>query len=419
VLDNKHPLALPAPVIASDSAPCADWKDRADARIENIRKRDAEITVTGPNGDPLPGVSIVLEQTRQDFPFGAGMSKLLLGNTRYQEFFRSHFNWAVFDNESKWYANEPEQGCVTYTHADALNAWCLRHAIKVRGHCLFWEPAKWQPAWVRKLGTAELRTAAEERLRSAVTHFRGKFLHWDVNNEILHGSFFRDRLGEAIWPWMFARTHELDPDARLFINEFNILSVDQDYQEVETDAYVAQVRKLLDRGAPITDVGIQGHVWAEDILKTPGVIEERLDRVATLGLPVWITEFDVADEDENARADKLELIYRTAYSHPAVAGIFMWSVWAGDSWRGPNASIVNLDWSLNAAGRRYERLMCEWSTRVSGATGADGRFRFRGFYGRYNAILSVPGHTPRVCSFALPQGAGRANVTLALQDSFS
>jgi hypothetical protein len=75
------------------------------------------------------------------------------------------------------------------------------------------------------------------------------------------------------------------------------------------------------RGAPIHGVGIQGHIWGEDILANPGVLKERLDKVAALGLPIWITEFDVANDNETSCADKLELVYRTAYSHPAVKGI--------------------------------------------------------------------------------------------------
>jgi len=36
--------------------------------------------------------------------------------------------------------------------------------------------------------------AIDARLESVVPHFRGKFLHWDVNNEMLHGDFFKSRL---------------------------------------------------------------------------------------------------------------------------------------------------------------------------------------------------------------------------------
>src|SRR4029078_4426144 len=110
-----------------------------------------------------------------------------------------------------------------------------------------------------------------------------------------HGTFFVDRAGKDVHSWMYKRARELDPSVKLFVNEFNVLSVDKNFQETQTDAYVAQVRDLLKQGAPIDAVGIQGHLWKEDVLAHPEVIGQRLDKVAGLGLPIWITEFDVAD----------------------------------------------------------------------------------------------------------------------------
>lgn len=371
---------------ASNAA--ADWKAQADARIEQLRKQDVRLQVVNARGEPVPGVRIEARQVRKAFPFGAAMGRAILGNPRLQEFFKDHFNWAVFENESKWYANERSPGRADYTTVDAMFAWCQANGIPVRGHCVFWEPEKWQTKWVQPLTGDALREAVERRLESVVPHFRGKFVHWDVNNEMLHGDFFKARLGESIWPWMFQRAHALDPDAKLFVNEFNILSVDQDFKEVQTNEYVAHTRWLIDQGAPIHGVGIQGHIWTEDILSKPHVLKERLDKVATLNLPIWISEFDVADDDERSCADKLELVYRTAYSHPAVEGIVMWVVWAGNSWRGPNAGIARRDWTLNEAGKQYEALMREWSTETSGDSSTEGLFAFRAFHGDYEVTAT-------------------------------
>ena len=185
------------------------WRAEADARIEKIRMQDFQIQVLDGQNRPAAGVQIECRQMRPAFPFGAAMSREVLTNPRYQNFFRSHFNWAVFNNESKWYANEPARGQVSYADADRMLAWCQTNHILVRGHNLFWSPEKWQPRWVAGLGSNDLRQAVEGRLESATTHFRGRFQQWDVNNEMLHGGFFRDRLGEAIEPWMFQRAHEL------------------------------------------------------------------------------------------------------------------------------------------------------------------------------------------------------------------
>lgn len=298
-------------------------RTEADARIREIRQRPAQIRIVDEQGKPAAGVTVEVRQTRKAFPFGAAIGRAITRNAQYQDFFKSHFNWAVFENESKWYSNQRVPDQDYYAVADAMALWCRDNGIAMRGHCIFWEPEKWQSDWVTELDAGQLRAAVEHRMDSAVKHFRGTFLHWDVDNEMLHGSFFKDRLGEDIRVWMYKRARELDPEAKLFTNEFNILSVDKDFKEVQTDEYVAQVRKLLEQGAPIDGVGIQGHIWSEDILAHPEVIKQRLDKVAALGLPIWISEFDVADADEKSNADKLELVYRTAYSHPAVEGIVM------------------------------------------------------------------------------------------------
>jgi len=214
---------------------------------------------------------------------------------------------------------------------------------------------------------------------------------------------------------MFKRVHELDPDVKLFVNDFNVLSVDKDFEKVETDEYVTSIRRLLDQGTPIHGIGIQGHVWKEDILATPGVVKERLDKVATLGLPIWITEFDVADDNETSCAEKLDLVYRTAYSHPAVEGIIMWVFWSGGSWRGPNAGLARRDWTLNEAGKRYEALMKEWSTQTSGKTDQDGVFSFRGFHGDYEATVTRADGTKTDVSFSIEKGEKQQEVRIQLK----
>ncbi len=394
--------------------PIADWNTEANARIARLRQSLVRVQVINDMGDPATRLSLGVRQVRQAFPFGSAMSRNLLRNQRYADFFKAHFNWAVFGNESKWYSNERVQSQEDYRDADALLAWCRTNQIPVRGHCIFWEPEKWQPKWVRDLAGDPLRQAVERRLTNAVTHFRGGFVHWDVNNEMLHGAFFKDRLGESIWPWMFKRAHELDPDVKLFVNEFNILSVDQAFDKVQTDEYVDSVRRLLDQGVPIHGVGIQGHVWREKIMANPQVVKERLDKVAALDLPIWITEFDVADEDPSACADVLELVYRTAFSHPTVEGIIMWVFWAGDSWRGPNAGLARRDWTLNEAGQRYESLMKEWSTEISGTTDAQGCLSFRGFHGDYTATVTGADGTKTTLSFSIERGRDPQEVTIRL-----
>ena len=49
--------------------------------------------------------------------------------------------------------------------------------------------------------------------------------HWDVNNEMLHGEFYVDKLNDStIREWMFHKVRELDSNVTLFLNEYEVVA---------------------------------------------------------------------------------------------------------------------------------------------------------------------------------------------------
>ncbi len=122
----------------------------------------------------------------------------------------------------------------------------------------------------------------------------------------------------------------------------------------------------------------------------------------------------MADADESSNADKPEIVYRTAYSHPSVEGIMTWVFWAGSSWRGPNAGLARKDWTLTEAGLRYESLMAEWSTNAFGATDTDGIFLCRGFFGDYEVTVALGNASPVTQTFTLIPGEGNQVITVSV-----
>ncbi|MBN1695918.1 MAG: endo-1,4-beta-xylanase [Spirochaetales bacterium] len=376
-----------------------DWEGEANTRIEETRKRDAVLSIVDAGGSPVQSGTIQVRQTRHQFAFGTAIASEINSNATYADFFKNNFEWAVFENESKWYSNESSQGNVSYSTADQMYDFCETNNIKVRGHCIFWAVEDYIQDWVKNLSAQQLRSALESRLNSVVTHFKGKFLHWDVNNEMLHGSFFRDKLGDSIVPWMFEETHRLDPDCLLFVNDYNVVTYG------ETDLYIAQIRDLLDQGAPVHGIGVQCHF--EDEIN-PYVVYDRIDKLSQFGIPIWCSEFDVENSNVTVRADLFETFYRVAFSHPAVEGIMMWGFWAGRHWKGADAAIVDQDWTINAAGRRYFDLIDEWTTETSGSI-SGGEYSFRGFHGEYEVITGGA-----VGTFTLSPGNGAARITVTV-----
>ncbi|XP_060173350.1 endo-1,4-beta-xylanase 1-like [Lycium barbarum] len=341
-------------------------------QTEKIRKRDVILKFSGSDS-----ASVKVRQKQNSFPFGSCICRTNMDNEDFNDFFIKNFNWAVFGNELKWYSTEAQQGKIDYRDADELLDFCTRNNIQVRGHCIFWEVESTVQAWIRSLNNNDhLMTAIQNRLSGLLTRYKGKFKHYDVNNEMMHGSWYQDRLGKEIWAHMFKKAHQLDPSAILFVNDYHV----EDGCDTRScpEKYIEHILDLQDQGAPVGGIGIQGHI---DSPVGP-IICSALDKLSILGLPIWFTEVDVSSNNEHVRADDLEVMLREAFAHPAVEGVILWGFWELFMSR-ENAHLVNAEGDLNEAGKRYLALKQEWLSHAHGHIDDQGQFNFRGFHGSY------------------------------------
>ena len=286
--------------------------------------------------------------------------------------------------------------------------------ITIRGHTVFWAKTKWVQQWVQDLSNADLQSAMETRVKNLISRYKERLIHWDVNNEMLDGSFYKDRLGESIRPWMFNRVKELDPSTLTFVNDYNIIRT-----PYEVDEYKQQITGLINQGAIIDGIGVQGH-FVVDRPVDGAQVKASLDSLAELNLPIWITEYDSMTSDVEQRADDLETVYRVAFAHPAVKGILMWGFWELEHWRGADGALVDADWTVNAAGQRYQQLMEEWKTSLNGLiTNTAGKTdAFRGFHGKYAVTVNYPDDQQEVFEVYLPsEGGDTGEVEFNLQKS--
>jgi len=378
-----------------------NWRAEANSRIEQFRKRDAVLRVVDANGTPLSATSINVKQVDQEFAFGAALNDQQLANASYTNFFKDNFDWATSENALKWRTNEFARDLEIYGDADALVDFTESNGIKLRGHSLLWADDSGSPDWVRAgdgtslLSSAELQAEVDERLESVVTRYQGKPEHWDVINESLDLPFFEQELGPNTNADTFRKAAALDPNAVLFTNEFGIIDGAANYG----DEYRTLIQNLQAANVPVGGIGVEAHL---DRGVSSTAILLGLQHLTDLGLPIWLTEFDVANSNAANRAADLEIFYRTAFSVPQVQGTIMWGFWAGSHWRGPDAALVNVDWSLNAAGTKYFQLMDEWTTEVNGA----GRsLAFRGFHGTYEATITLADGTVQKQTFTLGSNA--------------
>lgn len=350
------------------------------SQTDKIRKRKIILKFSGSDSSSLHGTFVKVRQTQNSFPFGSCVSRTNIDNEDFVNFFAKHFNWAVFGNELKWYWTESQQGKLNYKDADDLLNMCNSHNIKTRGHCIFWEVEDTVQPWLRVLNKNDLMTAVQNRLTGLLSRYKGKFQHYDVNNEMLHGTFYQDRLGKDIQAYMFKNANQLDPSATLFVNDYHI--EDGCDTRSSPEKFIQQILDLQEQGAPVGGIGIQGHV------NNPvgPIVCSALDKLGILGLPIWFTELDVSSTNEHVRADDLEVMLREAFAHPAVDGIMLWGFWELFMSR-DNSHLVNAEGQINEAGKRYLALKQEWLSHAHGHVDEQGLFGFRGFQGTYEVEI--------------------------------
>ncbi|CAJ2642638.1 unnamed protein product [Trifolium pratense] len=376
--------------------------------VNTKRKRAVTIHVSDTNGRKLQGASVSVEQISKDFPIGSAIAKTILGNIPYQNWFVKRFNAAVFENELKWYATEPHEGKVNYTISDQMMQFVRANKIIARGHNIFWEDPKYNPAWVLNLTGTQLQSAVNSRIKSLINQYKTEFIHWDVSNEMLHFDFYEQRLGPNATFHFFEVAHESDPLATLFMNDFNVVETCSDVNS-SVDAYISRIRELRKYGVFMDGIGLEGHFTKPNL----PLIRAILDKLATLDLPIWLTEIDISNTlDQDTQAIYLEQVLREGFSHPSVNGIMLWT--ALHPYGCYQMCLTDNDLNNLPSGDVVDKLLQEWQTgHVEGVTDEHGSHSFYGFLGEYRIIVEYHNRTTN-STFSLCSGEETRHVTITL-----
>jgi len=217
----------------------------------------------------------------------------------------------VVENDMKWEVIHPLPGNdpadYNFGPADRIVAFAQEHGMLVRGHNLVWH--RQVPAWVfegaagKPLSATKAQVLArlKEHITTLLHHFKGKVYCWDVVNEALSD-------GSGMWrtdsPWSktagsesdgdgvpdyvekaFVYAREADPTVKLFYNDYGIESGSK------FDKAFALAKELKAKGL-LDGIGIQGH-WSIYTVD-PDAVRRAIDRFASLGLQVQITELDLS-----------------------------------------------------------------------------------------------------------------------------
>jgi endo-1,4-beta-xylanase len=267
----------------------------------------------------------------------------------------SQFSVVTPGNGMKWQIVEPEQGVYDWSQADQLVQFAQANGQLVRGHTLTWHNQL--PGWLTtgvangSISAAQLSTLLHDHIITEVSRYRGRIWQWDVCNEFFTDTnpstinpddFWVSNLGTGVIADAFRWAREADPNALLFYNDYNIGG--EDGTNAKSDAVYAFVRQLLDEGVPIDGVGNQGHLdtqygWS------PQLLRQDLERFASLGLKVAITEADVRTFVNNATdqvpTDNLAQfaqpyeyseMLKAALAVPQCISFTVWGFTDSDSW---------------------------------------------------------------------------------------
>lgn len=366
------------------------------------------------------GSKVEIEQLSHEFWFGCAIPDgVFNGRTpesdrvKFKQKFLELFNSAVTENAVKWANMEPRKGEVNYAVVDAILEWCDANNIPLRAHNLFWGIHQFVQPWVKELSDEELEQTLKNRAITITSKYKGRFAEYDLNNEMIHGNFYEERLGDDITLKMAKWAQQGDPDIKLYLNDYDILT------GKKLNEYMEHIRLLLKQGVPIAGIGVQGHLHAESFDRAE--VKRALDSLAQFNIPIRITEFNMpgqrskfynnrnlqmTPEEEQQKAIDLVDYYRICFAHPAVDGILMWGFWEGANWI-PQSSLYKRDWTPTPAAHAYKNLIFkEWWTKANGKTNRKGVFSVPAFYGKYK--VTVNGVSKEV---DLTKATGRSEIT--------
>jgi hypothetical protein len=389
-------------IVADVNDPTETWRIDANARIDQHRKADMNITVIDQaTGLPVPDAQIDIKLTRHDFHFGGiasapslsgdnpAMSEQLYKDT----FLNMGFNAGGFNNAFK-----PR---LTGQHVYLPDAtlWFADNQIPLRGHCLIWpginsnDKNHMTDTVSDALDAYNLdptpgnRYSLTNTIETEMINWSSQWdvIEWDVINEERGNHDIMDALGDIVMVDWFniAQQNSVNPNVKLLLNENRVISdTAAGIATNRVNEYMATVDFLLDNSAPLTGFGFQSRF---SYMLSADTIYQRLQLFDQYDLPISATEFEMSPGvgTDLDKAVMTERVMTTYFSHHLVDGIYAWSLFPSD-----DKEIVDANGMPNLRGKTWLYLTKNiWMTDEAMESDQAGLASVRGFKGDYDITV--------------------------------
>ncbi len=267
-----------------------------------------------------------------------------VGNDFYspegQERIKDFSSVIVAENAMKWANLRPNQRFWNWNDVDKMVEFGQENKITIKFHTLFWHNQN--SSFLSSMKTKEDATAMmDDHIKTILERYKGKIAYYDVVNEMFEedGSFRKtiwyNLMGEDYIAHALKTARAADPDAKLYLNEYN----NENLGNAKADAMFNLVKKFVDEGVPIDGVGMQLHL-ATDLPFDKEAIRANVKRYADIGIDVSFSEVDVRMPDRKAK-DESEIKKQTeiytalidiAKTEPNVKTFIVWGLSDRDTW---------------------------------------------------------------------------------------
>jgi endo-1,4-beta-xylanase len=272
--------------------------------------------------------------------------------------YTNFWNSVSAGNPTKWKSVETNQGEYDFEGFDYLYKWTKSRGMPFYWHTMIWGASSALPSWFSGLSEADSKQELDDFLSAVSTRFpnidgiqtvneiygEGTADAHQSNTTLLKNQF--GGAGSTGYDWLiylFQRARHYFPNAKLWLNDFGILS-----NATKRQAHIDACNILKNNGNLIDAVGCQSHYFNLNQM-TATTLQNSLDDITTqTGLPIMITELDLSGYDydnggvdsEALQRERYERLFPILWNHSNVERITIWGYILGETWRHDQGHIT-------------------------------------------------------------------------------